>query len=176
MHGYDIQLFRGVITNSGKDDMARPVQQVQSLGTTGEMEVFFPYGVHANLPVNAMALVMKLAGQSSSKVAMGSMPNKRQTLQAGEVMFYHPLTGAEFRFHKDGSVTLRPSAESKNGMTMTKSGSFEVEGDLKVSGKIQGGTVVTDAGTDLDGHDHDFDYQGAGDGSTPQSGTTESAG
>lgn len=67
-----------------------------------------------------------------------------------------------------GDISIEGDIESK--------GDIKVEGDVEVKGdiKVTNGDVTAD-GISLKNHTHSFNYIGAGQGSTPQSGTTQGA-
>lgn len=137
----NVNIVRAVVTNGGKDDTARPTQQLKYLGGTVDAEIFFPYGMHANLPVNATAIMFSMMCQSSNKIAMGSLPNRRKTLPVGDVMFYHPLTGAEIHFTGNGGI----NTQTANGESFFING-VEITSD---------GDVITASGISLNKHLHD---------------------
>jgi len=182
------QSYRGYVTLGGKDDLARPIQQINHLGTTVDAEIVFPYGMHANLAVGSLVTVLNICDQPSNKIAFGGMPNRRETLPVNEVMFFHPITGAKIHFKNNGEIFIKSgptelTIDSANNVTIISNvaitGNVTIDGNLDVTGNINSDASITaatevTAGTvTVTGHDHDFAYIGAGDGSSPQAGTTD---
>lgn len=81
----------------------------------------------------------------------------------------------------NASITLSDDGETSdvkiqaNTMTVEAQDGVNITGDVTVDGTLHATTNVTagDNNTALVGHTHDFDYIGAGQGSSPQTGTTQ---
>lgn len=158
---------RAVITKAGNDDTARPIQQVEYLGKTSDAEIIFPYGHHANLPENSLLVMFPVLDQSSNQVALGGLPDERIQVDAGEVVFFHPLTKAKIHFKADGNIEI--DSLEKDVQITCKSAIIEasasvdittpttnINGDLNVSGATALSATVTSNGKDIsDTHTHD---------------------
>lgn len=146
---------RGVISNAGKDDTARPVQQLDMLGKTTDAEIIFPYGVHANLPPSSLLVVLPVLDQSSNLVAFGGLPNERITVEEGEVVFFHPQTKAKIHFKANGDIDIEsPGTINVNAETTKWTGNINLTGDITASGTITGTTDVVFAGISSKTHIH----------------------
>lgn len=152
-----IHIVRSIITKPEKELYNRPIQQISYLGKTCNSEIFFPYGIHANLPVDSNLITFSILGQSSNKISIGNLSNKRKQLEEGEVIFYHPIKG-QFIYLKNNEDIFIKTGESE--LTMKKDGSsilksnLTVDGDFTSTGKILGNKVETEAGISLDDHVH----------------------
>lgn len=81
----------------------------------------------------------------------------------------------------NASITLSDNGESSdvkiqaNTMTVEAQDGVNITGDVTVDGTLHATTNVTagENNTALVGHTHDFNYIGAGQGSSPQTGTTQ---
>lgn len=98
---------RAVVTKSNPDTGNYLIAQISYLGKTGDMEVLFPYGMNAQLPVNAQVLCFNVEGMEENKIGIGYNPASRINVAAeGEVSFGNPLTGSALFFREDGSMQI----------------------------------------------------------------------
>lgn len=98
------------ITRKGSEAGEYPIQQATYLGRVSDSFVLFPYGMHANLPVDQLGLLIDRQG----RIFMGTSAIGRITVEEGEVVFYHPQTRAKMHFKASGDIdidTQNPEAE-----------------------------------------------------------------
>lgn len=159
-----VSIVRGVVRKGSADNLVRPVQQIEYMEKVCESEIFFPYGLHANLPPMANVITFGVLGQASNKVSFGNFTNKRMSLKVGEVIFYHPLKGAYIHMKNNGEISMKtgsttlvmkPNAKAVFTGDLDIIGKLDVTGDTDVHGTMTGGAVKTEAGIDLDTHDHE---------------------
>lgn len=126
---------RAIVTKAGKDDGALAVQQISHNGKASQSEIVFPYGVHANLPVDSLLTCFLIEGVEQNKAAIGGMPQNRiKNLPVGEVVFFHPLTKSKLHFKNGGEIEVVAvkDGEKKNitidllNMTITAEEDFTV--------------------------------------------------
>lgn len=137
-----ISIKKGSVSKNTSDKTFRPIQSVEYLGRDGDVEIFFPYGFHANVPEGAMAVLFSMLGQSSNKIAMLSSPEKRIKVQSGEVVVFNPETKAKTYFKKDGSIVTNTD---KATLTILKDGKVEIKnagGSVTINSD---GTVTIDS-------------------------------
>ena len=100
------------VTLTGADDGDFPIQQVTYLGKTGDAFMHFPYGYHANIPREALALMLSVSGRADARVALACSPMERPTGTAsGEVVVFHPLTGSSITFKSSGDIEIETAGE-----------------------------------------------------------------
>jgi len=144
----------GRITQPGSDDKQFATQQMEYLGKVADGFIIFPYGMHGNVPADALALMFAVQGNPDNRAAIAWTPKDRPTLADGEVAFYHPPTDAFIIWRASGELDI----ETGNGGTKdinilaTK---VKITGDLEVTGVTTLGATVTSNGKDIsDTHTH----------------------
>lgn len=158
------------VTAPGADADQFPVQQIEYLGKVANSFIVFPYGMHANVGADALALLFAVQGASGNKAAIAGSPQKRpKNLAAGEVVFYHPNTGSLIHFRTNGDLDIDTVKESPGNVNInvvqaniTASDSVNITapdtnitGDLDVSGDTTLGANVSSNGKDIsDTHTH----------------------
>lgn len=159
-----------------RDSGALPVQQVTYLGKRATAALWFPYGVHANIPSGELGVLLSLLGVTEMRLALPGSPARRpKTLASGEVAFYHPPTGSRVHFLANGDVRVTAGASTvliaaSGAITLTPGAGQKVlvAGDLEVTGATTLGGVVTSAGKDIsDSHVHSGVQTGGGNTGPP---------
>jgi hypothetical protein len=118
------------VAKAGDDTEEFPIQQVAYLGKVGNTVMWFPYGMHANIPADELVLMVAMQGNPEARVSFPGSPQKRVKPLAGtEVTFFHPVTGSKLHFKADGSIEI----ESKNGMAITVAGDAAIDVTGKAS-------------------------------------------
>lgn len=116
------------------DDKQLPVQQVEFLGKATDAFRIFPYGMSANVPVDFLCMLFP------NGWFLPMSPLKRPVgLESGEVVFYHPITGAKTVYKNDGSIETDSENVLFTGNAViagdaTIKGNLTVEGNLSVLG------------------------------------------
>ena len=134
------------ITKSGNESGSFPIQQFEMNGRVGDAYIASPYGVHANLPANQPALNLSPDGT----ILMGIDPVGRIKIEAGEVVFYHPVTKSKIYFKNNKDIDIETEADinaicdNANITAVTKAtvtapdidliGNVNITGTLDVSG------------------------------------------
>lgn len=144
------------ITKAGDDTADFPVQQVGYLAKVGNSVMWFPYGMHANVPVDELCLMVSMQGNPEARVSIPGSPQKRvKPLAASEVVFFHPDTGSKLHFKSNGDIDI----ESTGAVNIRVAGNMlaDVEGNLTAEVKgdltagVEGNLDVDAAGTvDID--------------------------
>lgn len=107
---------RALITKGGDDDKDFAIQQVTYLGKVADCEIVFPYGVHANLPPDAILMMFSVGGQDDDRAAIGGTPKDRpRELPVGEMVLYHPPTKSEIRFRNSGDIDIDTIGNDQEG-------------------------------------------------------------
>ena len=155
------------ITKKGDESKSFPIQQFEMNGRVGDAYVVSPYGVHANLPEGQPALNMSPDGT----ILMGIDPVGRIKVEAGEVVFYHPITKSKIHFKNNKDIDIETetdinaTCDNINVTATTKAtvtapdialiGNVAITGDLSVSGSTALSSTVTSGGKDIsDTHGH----------------------
>lgn len=98
---------RATVTAAGSDDKDVAVQQVTYLGKTGDCEIVFPYGMHANLPEDAILLMYSVQANSENRAGIGGVPKERiKNLPEKEVVFFHPFTKSKIHFRNNSDIDI----------------------------------------------------------------------
>lgn len=171
------------ISGSGKDDKQLPMQQVEYMGKVGNGVMLFPYGMHGNIPVDTLALMVTPNADSASRVGVAVAPEDRPTMAADEFCLYHPKTQSIIHFRSEngnldidvvkeeaGNVninTTQANITASDSVNITAPDTI-INGDFTVNGDTALGANVTSNGADISnthGHvqanDSDGDTQAA---------------
>ena len=151
------------------------VQQITYQGKVADSAVVFPYGIHANLPVDSLGLMFPIGDTSEDRAVIGYNPKVRPTLLEGEVSFYHPPTGSFITWKESGDLDILVGEGGGGNVTInctdatvtasgsvtidtpttTLTGDAEIDGNLTVTGDTALGATVTSNGKDIsDTHTH----------------------
>jgi len=145
------------------------VQQVTYSGKVGDAVLVMPYGIHANLPVDSLALMFAVNGEPDNRAILGFDPKQRPELAEGEVAFYHPPTGSFIKWTEAGDLDIQVGEGSGGNVTIncatatitasgsvtldtpttTLTGAVQVDGNLTVTGATALGATVTSSGVDI---------------------------
>lgn len=131
------------------------VQQVSYSGKVGDAAVVMPYGLHANLPVDSLALMFAVNGESDNRAIIGYDAKRRPTLEEGEVAFYHPPTDSFIIFRASGDLDIQAGTEGGANVNITAAtvsitaDDVDISGNLTVGGDTALTAVVTSGGTDI---------------------------
>lgn len=124
-----------------------PTQQVDIMGKQTESVPWFPFGMHANTPVDNLSLAFMVGGQRGSLVTLPGSPDDRpKDLLPGEVALYHPATGSFIKFKATGNIDISTAVGGKVNITSTEV-NVTTTGDVNV---IAGGDVDVDATGDVE--------------------------
>lgn len=170
---------RAVVSLVGTDDKQFRIQQAKSFGDAYDVEIIFPYGVTANLPLGAFLTQFSVDGDEGFRVAIGDDPGNRiKNLAAGEVAFFHPPSKSKIHFKANGDIDIETPDTADNGdlnltikgnvnitcvnanITATTkltvdspeaqfTGNVDIDGDLNVDGSTSLSSTVTSSGTDI---------------------------
>ena len=171
----------GKITRKGAEGGTYPIQQATYLDRVSDVFVLFPYGMHGNLPVDQLGLLIDQQG----RIFMGTSAVGRITVEEGEVVFYHPKTNSKIHFKDNGdldidakNVTITTSedtvinaagavdVQATGNITLTAP-TVAVVGNLTVSGTVVSIGEVTANGITFSTHTHPYTWtDGAGSGDT----------
>jgi len=163
------------ITSPGADDKQFPTQQMEYLGKVADGITVFPYGFHANVTADVLALMFSVQGMPENRFAMPFNTKKRPKLAAGEVAFFHPPTNSFIIGRANGDLDI----ETGNGGTgnvnincrqanitasesvtldtpeTTLTGNVTIDQNLTVTGDTTLSSTVTSGGKDIsDTHTH----------------------
>jgi phage baseplate assembly protein gpV len=150
------------VVRAGNDADQFPIQQVEYLEKVADCIMIFPYGMHANVDGNSLAVMLALNGALDNRVAIPTSMNRRTALTSGEVTVYSPVTRSAVTFKANGDVVVNANgnlvATATGSATITApainlNGAVTIVGGLvadsvAVSGILsQGGTSVGKAHT-----------------------------
>jgi len=132
-------------TREGDDSKDFPVQQVGYLAKVGDSLMWFPYGMHANVPVDELVLMVSMQGNPEARVSIPGSPKKRvKPLASSEVVFFHPNTGSKLHFKANGDIEI----EASKDLNVKVAGNMlaDVEGniDLDAAGNAKINAVNVD--------------------------------
>lgn len=174
------------ITKAGSDDQKFATQQMEYLGKVADGLIVFPYGIHGNVPPDALALMFAVQGNPDNRAAIAWTPKDRPLLAEGEVAFYHPPTDAFLIWRANGDLEIETgnngtanininckqanvtASESMNFDTpeATFTGNVTINKDLTVDENTTLGGSVINSGTNISrthvhaqGQDSDGDTQ-----------------
>ena len=163
------------ITAPGADDKQFAIQQMEYLGKTADGLIVFPYGLHGNVPADALALMFSIQGNPDNRAAIAWTPNDRPKLAAGEVAFYHPPTDAFIIWRSSGDLDIETGTGGSGNVNIkckqanvtasesmkfdtpdaTFTGDVQIDGNLTVIGTSALGSTVTSNGVDIgENHTH----------------------
>ncbi len=136
------------ITKAGADDEKLPKQQMEYMGKVADGIMIFPYGMHANIPADVLALMFAVGGDPDNRSAIGFMDPAatRPTLADGEAAFYHPPTGNFIIWRANGNleVELKEFAEAQiTSNFVSVSDNFAVGSGASGSFSSGDGKVIT---------------------------------
>lgn len=95
------------ITDPGNDDKQFATQKMDYRGKIAEGIIVFPYGLHGNVPADALALMFAVGGDADNRAAIAWTPKERPKLAAGEVAFYHPPTMGWVIWRASGDIEIQ---------------------------------------------------------------------
>ena len=145
------------ITASGSDDEQFPSQQLEYLGKIANGIMVFPYGMHANVTPDVLALMFAAQGHPENRFVIPFNTRNRPKLAEGEVALFHPPTGSFIKWDEDGNLLINNGSSTLTiiGDKMTFSGDLQVVGDITArfgTGNDVGlGTHKHSQGNDSDG-------------------------
>ena len=130
------------ITKAGSESLSYPIQQFEMNGRTGDAYIAAPYGMHYNLPANQEALNISPDGT----ILMGIDPVGRIKVEAGEVVFYHPVTKSKIHFKNDNNIDIETSANiNATANTINLNGVIiDASGNIVTTGTINADDVTAD--------------------------------
>ncbi len=125
------------IVASSSDDKNFPVQQIEYLGRNCDATVWFPYGMHANLPPDVLAIAMSLNGNLETRYAFPSSPKERlesplpNPLEEGDLLLFNPVSKAYVYFKADGDINI-----NSTGTISITAPDIELTGDVDINGTM----------------------------------------
>ncbi len=134
-----------VVEAPGNDTDPYPTQRMGFLGKIGTSQTWFPYGFSAHAPAGALALMFAVGGDSDAHVHLPGSPQSRPELKQGEVVMYHPASGAKVHFQEDGSIEVTSAidvtinggaAVNVNAINIGLTGDVTITGNAVVSGTM----------------------------------------
>lgn len=164
------------ITKASDDTQQFATQQMEYLGKVADGIIVFPYGVHANVPPGALALMFSVQGNAENRAAIAWTPKNRPQLKEGECAFYHPPTKAFIIWRENGDLDIETGEGGKGNVNVTCkqanvtasesitldapeatiTGNLTVDQNLNVTGATALSATVTSNGKDIsDTHTHD---------------------
>lgn len=141
----------GRITKAGSDAEQFATQQTEYLGKVADTLLVFPYGVHGNVPADALALLFAMQGNPDNRAAIAWTPKIRPKLVDGEVAFYHPPTGGTVIWKANGNLEITTEADiiaTCANLTANVSGDTTVDSGGNISATA-GGNISADASGNL---------------------------
>lgn len=122
-----------------------PVQEVAYLGKTSNQVPWFPFGYDASVPAEKLVVVASILGDADSQIMFPGSPGEGPAKASGEVVVYHPSSGARVHMKRDGSILIEPAS----GQEVKVDGDLTVTGDVDVEGDTTLAANVTSLGKDI---------------------------
>jgi len=95
------------ITLSSKDDGKYSIQQINYMGKTTPCLVVFPYGMHANLPLDCLGTILSCNADEGNLHMFPHLSEERiKGLKPGEVIFFHPKTKSYNHYKNNGDIDV----------------------------------------------------------------------
>lgn len=116
------------ITRKGSENGTYPIQQATYLGRVSDFITLFPYGMHANLPVGQLGLIV----DSKGRIFMGTSAVGRIAVEEGEVVLYHPQTKSKIHFKSNADLDIDTTDASGNVNINTVEANLTASGDVNV--------------------------------------------
>lgn len=161
------------ITKAAASGQQFAVQQMRYLGKTADGLLVFPYGMHANVPPGALALMFSAQGNPDNRAAIAWDAKNRPDLAAGECAFYHPPTDATLIWRASGALDIETGGGGtadinvKAGNLNLEVENLKVTGDTEFIGEVKANGKVID-----DTHGHVQANDSNGDAQQPINGVT----
>lgn len=139
------------------------IQQISYLGKTAETLMLFPYGLHGNVPEDALGLMFSIQNNTDNRATIAWVPKGRPKLKGGEVAFYHPPTDAFIIWRENGDLDIESGNQGAANINI-KAALTTIDGDLTVTGFTRLSEDVTSDGTDIsNSHVHSQGVDSDGD-------------
>jgi phage baseplate assembly protein gpV len=148
---------------------------MEYLGKVADGLIVFPYGLHGNVPADALALMFAVQGNPDNRAAIAWTPKNRPKLADGEVAFYHPLLpNLIIKLQANGKMLVKSGVSvDVDAPEATFSGNVTIAGNLTVAGTSTFNGTMTNNGKDVgDTHGHAQANDSAGDVQAAISGVT----
>lgn len=130
------------ISGTTADDTDIPVQQSDYLGKVGDALIWLPYGYHASLPIDTLAIILAMSANADARVALPGSPRLRvQPIAVGENVVYHPGTGTKIHFKANGDIDI----ETKTPEGGTQGNINVIANDVNVTAAGDAAVVAVDA-------------------------------
>jgi phage baseplate assembly protein gpV len=111
-----------------------------------------PYGSHANVPEDFMAVLFQLSAQEQNRVVLPiSIFERPHPIGSGEVVYYHPVTGSQIHFKNNGDIdvttkaNVNVSCDNANVTCLTKATvtapNIDLIGNVSITGTLDVGGV-----------------------------------
>lgn len=140
----------------GKDDKFYPDAQIIFNGTTADCVPIYPYGMHANAPVDSHFILFTLNGQAENKAGIPFNPQlRRKNLKPGEMYVGNDVTGSQVFFDEDGNIIV--NCENDETVTIKGASTVNITGDaaITIGGEatidVSGNTTLTTPLATVDG-------------------------
>ncbi len=150
----DIKL--AAISLPGKDDKEFPDSQITFFGTTADCVPVYPYGMHANAPVDSYMILFSLNGQAENKAGIAFNPDlRKKNLKSGEVVHGNFVTGSTVFYDEDGNIIV--NCEEDEIVTIKGASTVNIAGNaaITVGGEatidVIGNTTLTTPLATIDG-------------------------
>lgn len=120
------------ITLAGDGEGDIPIQQISALGKTSDTATWFPFGMHANLPIDTPNITFSMSAEEAARVSFGGSPKERiKNIAEGEMVLYHPKTQSKIQFKDNGDIEI----DVKNNAEITIAGAcnITVQGDINLT-------------------------------------------
>lgn len=122
------------ITKAGSDTEQFAAQQMEYLGKVADGLIVFPYGIHANVPADSLALMFAVQGNPDNRAAIAWTPKDRPKLASGEVALYHPPTDAFIIWRKTGDLDIETGNNGTANLNIKcKDANITASGDVNVT-------------------------------------------
>lgn len=182
------KIIRWAATESKADDVGPyQTQRVNYLRRgAGRSASIYPYGFSAAAPAGILSAMLSISGKTDARAHMPISGPERIRLKSGEVVVFHPSTGAKAHFKEDGSIDIESPLDvsvvagrnatvvaatlaSITAPAITLEGDVTVTGTLDAAGTITaGGDLVDQNSIELSAHVHQDGFHPTTDNGPPK--------
>ncbi len=157
----------GRVTNIDSDTGQFPQAQYEYFDKVKDVVNVYPYGMNANAPIDTLSLILNVGHEENSVAIPMNTDLRKKGLSSGESVFGNFVVGSYVYFKSNGDIevisknevsvtapTINIVSTTTHDGNVTINGDLQVNGDITSTGTIEGNTVQTSGGIDLDTHVH----------------------
>lgn len=130
----------------GDDDLPFAQSQAEFSGTTADYQALWPYGIHANAPVDSHLVLFQNEGKADDIFGFATAPALRQkNLRSGEVVIGNFVKGCKLFFNEDGDLIVTVPGDHE--VTVSGNVTINVSGTADIT--VDGDVTMTAPNTEI---------------------------